>query len=118
MSTDLRAPTPREMELFSWMLEHGKPEVRAFLPQLEGMLVSEYCECGCPSLKLSVRTEQPTVPFVKRIIVQAASEMESSCIGLMLWTEGGELTDFEVWETGIDERPYELPDAETLRITE
>lgn len=117
MSTDLRVPTPHEMELFRWMLEHGKPEAMAFLPQLEGILVSTYCECGCPSLTLSVRTEHPPVPFAKQIIVEAASERESSCIGLMLWTEGGKLADFEVWEAGIDERPYELPDTETLRIT-
>ena len=117
MSTDLRAPTPREMELLGWMLEHGKPEVRAYLPQLEGMLVSEYCECGCPSLKLTVRTEQPPVLFAKQIIVEAASEMENSCIGLMLWTESGKLADFEVWEAGVDERPYALPATETLRIT-
>ncbi len=118
MSTDLRAPTTREMELFRWLLVHGRSEVLAFLPQLEGILVSAYCKCGCPSLTLSVRAEHPPVPFAKQIIVQAVSEMESSCIGLMLWTKDGKLADFEVWEAGIDGRPYELPDAKTLRITE
>jgi hypothetical protein len=117
MSDDLRAPNPYEMELFCWMLEHGKPEVRAFLPQLEGILVSTGCECGCPSLKLSVRPEHRPVLSPERIIVEAVSEMENSCIGLMLWTKDGKLADFEVWEAGIDERPYRLPAIDTLRIT-
>ena len=118
MRTGLRAPTTREMEIFRWLLVHGRPEVLAFLPQLEGIRVSAYCECCCPSLTLSVRAEYPPIPFAKQIIVQAVSEMESSCVGLMLWTEDGKLADFEVWEAGIDERPYGLPDPETLRITE
>ena len=116
MSDDPRAPTPCEMELFRWMLENGRPEVRAFLPQLEGILVSVGCECGCPSLKLSVRPEHGSVLFAERIIVEAVSERENSCIGLMLWTEDGRLADFEVWEVGIDERPYCLPIADTLRV--
>jgi hypothetical protein len=99
------------------MLEHGKPEVRAFLPQLEGILVSEGCECGCPSLKLSVRTEHPPILFAEQIIVEAASSIENSYIGLMLWTADGKLADFEVWEAGIEERPYALPAIDTLRIT-
>ena len=99
------------------MLENGKPEVRAFLPQLEGILVSADCTCGCPSLKLSVRPEHGSVLFAERIILEAVSERENSCIGLMLWTEDGRLADFEVWEVGIDERPYCLPAVDTLRVT-
>jgi hypothetical protein len=117
MPNDLRAPTPCELELLRWMLEHGRPEARAFLPQLEGILVSADCECGCPSLKLSIPTEQSPVVFAERILVQAASEMQNSCIGLILWAESGKLADFEVWEAGIDERPYDLPALDTLRIT-
>ena len=117
MSDVLRSPTPCELELFSWMLEHGKPEVRASIPQLEGILVSAGCKCGCPSLTLSVRPEHRPVLFAERIIVEAASEKENSCIGLMLWTEDGKLADFEVWEVGIDARPYCLPAIDTLRIT-
>ena len=99
------------------MLEHGKPEARAFLPQLEGILVSSYCKCGCSSLKLSVRTGHLPLLFKDCIIVDAVSEMENSCIGLMLWTEDGKLADFEVWEAGIDERPFDLPATDKLRIT-
>lgn len=117
MPNDLRTPTPDELELLSWMLEHGKPEIRAFLPLLKGILVSTGCECGRPRLKLSVRAEHRRVLLTDQIIVEAVSEMENSRIGLILWTEDGKLADFEVWEAGVEKRPYALPTVDTLRIT-
>ena len=50
-----RSLTPREESLIRWMLEHGHPGARAFLPQLEQASVTDWkCPCGCASINLSV----------------------------------------------------------------
>jgi hypothetical protein len=116
MSNDLRPLTPRELELLVWMLENGKPEARAFFPQLQGILVTSSCACGCPSIGLSVRPEHAPAYTSERILVSAHSDSEKSCVGLILWPENGKLADLEVWEVGIDERPYDLPAIDSLCI--
>jgi hypothetical protein len=46
-----RPLAPSEKSLIRWMLEHGHPEARAFLPQLEQVSVTDWqCPCGCPSV--------------------------------------------------------------------
>jgi len=98
------------------MLDKGKPEARAFFPQLQGILVKSSCACGCPSIGLSVRPEHALAYASERILVSAHSDSERSCIGLILWTENGKFADLEVWEAGVDKRPYELPAVESFCI--
>ena len=50
-----RPLTTVEAHLIRWMLEHGKPEAREFLVQLEKARVTPWrCQCGCASINLSI----------------------------------------------------------------
>ena len=53
---DMKRPlTAAEADLIRWMLEHGAPEARAFLPQLQKAQVTPWrCSCGCASIHFSV----------------------------------------------------------------
>src|SRR5689334_23001183 len=45
----LRPLTPEELDLLRWMFANGSEDLRTFEPQLNGMLASSWCDCGCPA---------------------------------------------------------------------
>src|ERR1039457_3249860 len=50
-----RPLTTVEKNLVQWMLEHGKPEAKTFLSQLEKAKVAPWrCKCGCASINVAV----------------------------------------------------------------
>jgi hypothetical protein len=59
-----RPLTTAEEHLIRWMLEHGTPEAKAFLLQVEKAEVTpERCPCGCASINLSVQGWQGMHPI-------------------------------------------------------
>ena len=45
----------RGAEFVRWMLEHGEPDAREFLPQLErAQVLPTRCPCGCASMDFSI----------------------------------------------------------------
>jgi len=49
-----RPLTEEERSLALWMLENGKPEASAFIPQLEKARVFRLCGCGCASVDFKI----------------------------------------------------------------
>src|SRR5882762_9269570 len=63
LPTDERKMTAEEERLVRWMLEHGEPEAKPFLQQLELVRVTAWrCPCGCASINFVV--EGHTAPSV------------------------------------------------------
>jgi hypothetical protein len=114
MSTDTREMTQPERALVRWMLEHGKPEAKSFLPQLEGALVTTWkCECGCASFNLCIPglgEAPPGVNILAEFLIEIRDDGYSE---IFVFESGGILRGIEV--CGVPEAPKKLPTPDQLR---
>jgi hypothetical protein len=96
------------------MLEHGSPEARVFLPQLELAEVTPWrCPCGCASIDFQIRGKPAPPPGVHPIADFIFGE-EENLSGIFAYESGGILSGLEVY--GLSgEAPKSLPEPEALR---
>ena len=63
-----RALTSEEYALVRWMLEHGEPEARSFISQLDRAEVTPWhCPCGCASINFRIHGHPEPPPGVHPI---------------------------------------------------
>ncbi len=114
MSDANRELMDHERRLVRWMLEHGSPEARAFLPQLELAEVTPWrCPCGCASINFQIRGKPAAPPGVHPIADFVFGEKDTLS-GIFVYENHGILSGLEV--TGFaGDAPRSLPEPETLR---
>ena len=103
--------TPDEASLLRWLLEHGKPEAREFIPRLDELRVVSRCHCGCPSINFV-----PDAPGGMHILSDYVYEdAEDHTIGVFAFSQHGSLAGIEVWSIAGDPIPERVPDPSVLR---
>jgi hypothetical protein len=114
MSIENRELTDHEKRLVRWMLQHGGPEVAAFLPQLEHAEVTPWhCPCGCASINFRIRGKPAPPPGVHPIAEFVFGE-ENRLYGIFVFENDGILSGLEVYGLA-GEAPRFLPEPEVLR---
>jgi hypothetical protein len=109
-----RQITSAEEQLIRWMLEHGNPEARAFLPQLERAKVTPYrCRCGCASINLSI-DGFPEPSGGLHILADFVFGDDNNLSGIFVFEQGGVLAGLEVYGLA-DDAPKTLPLSHCLR---
>ncbi len=109
-----RQLTSAEEQLIRWMLEHGNPEARAFLPQLERAKVTPYrCRCGCASINLSI-DGFPEPSGGLHILADFVFGDDNNLSGIFVFEQGGVLAGLEVYGW-VDDAPKTLPLSHCLR---
>jgi hypothetical protein len=109
-----RQLTSAEEQLVRWMLEHGKPEARSFLPQLELAQVADWhCPCGCASINFSIQGfPEPCGNF--HPIADFIFGTEKDLSGIFIFEMGGVLAGLEVYGLAGD-APKTLPLFDSLK---
>jgi hypothetical protein len=106
--------TAEERRLVRWMLEHGEPEARDFLGQLDRARVTPWrCECGCASINFSV-DGQPKPSGGLRPIGDFIFGTENEVSGIFVYQQSGVLAGVEVYGMAGD-APTALPTPDMLR---
>ncbi len=109
-----RELTPVEEQLIRSMLDHGKAEARAFLPQLERAQVTPFrCPCGCASINLSI-DGLPDPSGGMHILADFRFGTDEELSGIFVWEQGGVLAGLEVYGLAGD-APKTLPLPHSLR---
>jgi hypothetical protein len=109
-----RQLTPAEEQLTRWMFEHGTPDARAFLPQLEKAQVAPFrCPCGCASINLSIEG-YPEPSGAMHILADFIFGTDEELSGIFVWKQSGVLAGLEVYGLAGD-APETLPSAASLR---
>jgi hypothetical protein len=109
-----RRLTPEEADLIRWMLEHGNPEAKAFLPQLEKANATPWrCPCGCASVNLSI-DGQPEPSGSLHILADFVFGTDADLSGVFVFEKSGILAGLEVYGLAT-EAPKTLPLPEALR---
>ncbi|MGC2660871.1 MAG: hypothetical protein WA324_23190, partial [Bryobacteraceae bacterium] len=84
-----RGLTLIEEQLIRWMLDHGKAEAQAFLPQLEKAQVTPFrCPCGCASINLSI-DGLPEPSGGMHILADFLSGTDEKPSGIFVFKQGG-----------------------------
>lgn len=109
-----RALTAEECRLAQWMLEHGGPEARDFLPQLDRARVVWRCPCGCATIDLEVDGHPAPSDGGIRVLGDFWFGEGDGAGGIFIYHYGGVLSGIEVYALGGD-TPAELPVPEMLR---
>jgi hypothetical protein len=109
-----RPLTAAEEHLIRWMLEHGKPEARAFLAQLKKATVTPWhCECGCASIIFSVEGfPEPSGGLHPLADFTFGTDKDLS--GIFVYEQSDVLAGLEVYGMAGD-APKTLPSPEALR---
>ena len=109
-----RPLTEDESKLIRWMLEHGKPEARRLLDQLDRAQVTPgACPCGCASIDLSIDGQVPPkgglTPIADFVFTRDAEEY-----GAFVFEIDGMLAGLEVFGLSGD-APKFLPESFELK---
>jgi hypothetical protein len=109
-----RPLTAAEADLIRWMLEHGAPEARAFLPQLQKAQVTPWrCSCGCASIHFSV-DGLPEPSGGVHPIADFVFGTDTDLSGIFVFEKAGVLAGLEVYGLACD-APKTLPAPESLK---
>lgn len=92
-----RQLTSAEEQLIRWMLEHGNPDARAFLAQLEKAQVTpDRCPCGCASIDLSI-DGIPEPSGGLHILADFVFGTDNDLSGIFVFEKSGVLAGLEVY---------------------
>jgi hypothetical protein len=108
-----RPLTPVERDLTEWMLRHGRPDARDYLPQLENATVASRCPCGCASIDFAIRGQaasENTLDILGDYLFGGPDDLA----GAFVFARGGVLAGLEVYGLAR-ENPKELPRPASLR---
>jgi hypothetical protein len=109
-----RQLTSAEEQLIRWMLEHGNPEARAFLPQLDKAQVTPYrCPCGCATIDLSI-DGFPEPSGGLHILADFVFGTNDDLSGIFVFEKNGVLAGLEVYGLAGD-APKTLPSSGSLK---
>ena len=110
---DERPLSAEELRLARWMLEHGEPDARDFLPQLDRARVVSRCPCGCATIDLAVEG-LPAAPGITRLLGEFAFEHGNDVSAIFIYEGDGVLGGIEVYGLSGD-TPKVLPAPESLQ---
>lgn len=108
-----RPLTGAEYRLARWMLEHGEPEAKGFLPQLEHARVVARCPCGCASIDFEV-AGHPRPAGGLHVLGDFLCGGEDHLGGVFIFERNGVLAGIEVYGLGGD-APETLPEPGAVR---
>lgn len=110
-----RQMTQEEHDLVRWMLEHGKPEAAAFLPDVERALVTPWrCACGCASFDLIVQGLPEPARGKLHILGDFVFGSSDDLSGVFVYECAGILSGLEVYGLA-GEAPKTLPSIASLK---
>jgi hypothetical protein len=102
-----------ERDLASWMLEHGLPAARDFVPQLEKASATLWqCPCGCASFNFKIQ-DMPEAPPGVHILGDFVFGTEQDLAGAFIYSSEGTLSGLEVYGLAGD-APHKLPHPNDL----
>jgi hypothetical protein len=116
-----RPLTEAELTLLLWIFDHGSDDLRTFRPQLEGILASPWCDCGCPSIRLQVSNEAPFGRDLNgRVIADFDGRTENGeLVGVLLFQRDRRLELLEIYSIdGLAQGKFALPTLDSLRLLE
>jgi hypothetical protein len=95
---DIRPLTHHERALLKWLLQHGTPEAKTYLPQLPHVTVISRCPCGCPTIDLAVNGQTAPIETTATVLadIQATSP-EGIPVGILLFARQGLLDTLEIY---------------------
>jgi hypothetical protein len=109
-----RRLTDEERQLARWMLEHGTPEARQYLHQLQLAEVTPWrCPCGCASISFQIKGH-PKAPLGVHVLADFLVGEGESQRGAFIFSSQGLLSGLEVYGFAAD-APRHLPRPEELR---
>jgi hypothetical protein len=112
--TDYRPLTAEEQALLIWLLEHGIPDAKNFLPQVNTLRARSSCACGCPSIEFIVPLDAPYIATTRGTLAAFTGKSGGVDIVLALFAGGGVLSKLDVSAIGETDRPFGLPPVESL----
>lgn len=109
-----RPLTDAESCLIEWLLAHSTHEAAAYRDQLPQVRVASRCNCGCPTIDLSVAGRQ-AVPGTPSVVLSDCVGRSSEGVrcGIILHARDGLLSELEVYPVE-GEAPFSLPDLESI----
>lgn len=104
-----------ESDLTRWMLTHAAriQDAEALAPQIAGLLVTEQCDCGCPSVEFLVEGLSATASIIAEA---GGTSPDGVSVGVLLWARAGRLSGLEVYDLG-DATTVALPSPADLAPT-
>lgn len=111
-----RPLTNAEETLVRWLLNHGFPHAKGFLPQLERAHVTSRCGCGCASVDFAIGGVVPA----RGNPIQILSDFEwtgprGELFGVFVFERCGMLAGLEVWSQDGLAKPDLLPSPALVR---
>lgn len=107
-----RALTRDERVLIEWLLEHGEPGARSFLPQLAETTVIGRCPCGCVSVDLAVGGRIPPEGVGLAVLSDYVWHEGDLPFGVFGFAKGGFVAGLDVYS--FTDPVKKLPDIERL----
>lgn len=109
-----RPLTKSEVELVSWLLQHGNMEAASFLPQLAEASVTPWrCLCGCASINFAIH-DRPEPHGGMNILADFLFGSTQDLSGIFVFEQSGQLSGLEVYGLA-GEAPKYLPAIDSLR---
>jgi hypothetical protein len=112
-----RSLTEEEHHLARWMLEHGVPEAKRFVAQLEIAEVTPWrCPCGCASIHFQIKGHPEPSPGV-HVLGDFLVGEDNSLSGIFIFESDGLLSGIELYGLAGD-APVVMPSLEELHLYE
>jgi hypothetical protein len=108
-----RPITVKERALIEWLLRHGNRASEQFLEQLDSLVVVWKCSCGCPTVDFA--REGKSAPHeAEHILADYLATVDGEEVGIILFQRGGRLSSLEVYSQAGTNKPFGLPEIETI----
>jgi hypothetical protein len=108
-----RPATQEEREVVRWLLEHGDPKYRPLTSQVDGLKVVSKCTCGCPTINFALDGDPPSRKGT-RLIGDFVATVDDQDVGVLLFENDGKLSSLEVYSFAGSDKPFGLPNVDTL----
>lgn len=108
-----RSVSREEVEVISWLLDHGQPGAVQFGNTLERLTVVAKCNCGCPTIYFEIDGD-PATSTGERIISDHLGTVDGQDVGVMLFAINDQLSSLEVYSQAGSDKPFGLPKVSDL----
>jgi hypothetical protein len=105
-----------EKILLLWLLQNGPIRAQSYIPQVEWVVVTGECNCGCPTIDLQINGTPINDESKHRVLVDGEGKSpEGIQIGLIVFVDGGRLTSLELYNYG-DSARFSLPLLSDVKV--